>query len=429
MSETLQYSVPNEQNVARVMLENGITILVYENFSAQSVVIAGSLEAGSLRDVPEKNGLAALVASSLIRGTETRDFDTLHSTMEDLAADLSFGASKHNTRFSGKALAEDFRVLVDLLADTLRHPVFPQDHIERLRGEWLTGLRYRQQDSSWLASRAFREMLYPFEHPYHHGTQGTLDSIPQLTLEDMRDFHRQHYGPQGMVVVIVGAIKADEAIAVITEYFGDWHNDLQTAPPKLPELEPVIGTQRGNIVVPGKKQTNIMIGARGPARYEPEFRAANIANSILGQFGMMGRIGDVVREREGLAYYAGSQITGGQGPGAWSINAGVDPANVERAIALCLEEIRRIATEPVSEDDLADNKSYFTGRLPLQLENNEGIAASLLTMETYQLGLNYLLSYRDIINRITTEDVLHAAQKYLNADAMVISVAGPGDGV
>lgn len=426
---TTQYSVPNEQNITRVVLENGITVLVYENHHAQSVVLAGSLEAGSVWETPESNGLAALVASSLIRGTETRDFDTLHSTMEDLAADLSIGASKHSARFSGKSLAEDFRVLVDLLADTLRRPVFPQDHVERLRGEWLTGLRYRQQDAGWLAGRAFRQMLYPVEHPYHHGTQGTLESIPQITIDDLRRFHRQHYGPEGMIIVVVGAVKANKVIEVIREFFGDWGNAEQSPTPDLPTLDSVTEPMRGDIVVAGKKQTNIMIGTRGPSRFEPEYRAANIANSILGQFGMMGRIGDVVREREGLAYYAGSQITGGQGPGAWSINAGVDPANVERAIELCLGEVRRIITEPVSDEDLDDNKSYFIGRLPLQLENNEGIAASLLTIETYQLGLNYLLSYRDIIQRITKEDLLNAAQKYLNPDAMVISVAGPGNSV
>ncbi|MEQ8678017.1 MAG: pitrilysin family protein [Aggregatilineales bacterium] len=427
MAKTLQYSVPNEENIVRVVLDNGITVLVYENFSAQSVVLAGSFDAGSVWDIPEKSGLAALVANSLIRGTETRDFDTLHRTMEDLAADLNFGASKHNTSFSGKALAEDFGMLADLLADTLRHPVFPADHVERLRGEWLTGLRYRQQDSGWLASRAFRQMLYPVEHPYHHSSQGTLDSIPQLSLDDMRAFHSRHYGPKDMKIVVVGALKATDAVQILREHLGDWINVDQPESSDLPELTTLGEPKRGNIVVQGKKQTNLMLGAVGPSRYEPEFRAASLANSILGQFGMMGRIGDVVREREGLAYYAGSQITGGQGPGAWSINAGVDPTHVERAIDLCLGEVRRITSEPVSDDDIADNKSYFIGRLPLQLENNEGIAASLLTIETYQLGLNYLLSYRDIIQAITKDELLHAAQKYLNADAMVISVAGPGE--
>ncbi|PJF33884.1 MAG: insulinase family protein, partial [Candidatus Thermofonsia Clade 1 bacterium] len=127
---------------------------------------------------------------------------------------------------------------------------------------------------------------------------------------------------------------------------------------------------------------DIVIGWIGPSRFAPDFQAANLANNILGVFGMMGRLGATVREAQGLAYYAYSTVRGGHGPTPWTAAAGVNPKNVQRAIASILNEIQRLTSELVSEEELADNKANFTGSLPLSLETNEGVAAAILNMET-----------------------------------------------
>ena len=132
-----------------------------------------------------------------------------------------------------------------------------------------------------------------------------------------------------------------------------------------------------------------------------------------------------VREQQGLAYYSYSTVEGEAGPGPWRVIAGVNPANVEQAIDSIVGEIRRLTREPVSDEDLADNKSYFTGRLPLQLESNEGVAAAILRLERYDLGLDYLREYAALINGLTKDDLLAAAQHYLNPDAYALAVAGP----
>lgn len=125
------------------------------------------------------------------------------------------GAGIHQTSFNGKALAEDLPTLINLLADVLRHPSFPEAPVERLRGEILTGLQYRQQDTRYRANRAFREALYPDTHPYHYSSRGTLETLPGLTTADLASFHARHYGPRGMVITIVGAVRADDAIRII----------------------------------------------------------------------------------------------------------------------------------------------------------------------------------------------------------------------
>lgn len=418
-------SIPGPENITRVELPNGIIVLVYENFAAQSVVIAGSLEAGSIYENPSKSGTASLTAGALMRGTKNRDFDAIHSSLEDIGADLDVGTGTHTTGFSGKSLAEDLPVLIDILNDVLRYPVFPAAQVERLRGETLTGLQYRQQDTRFRAGRAFRENLYPESHPYHYSSRGTLETIPGITIEDINAFHRKHYGPKGMVITVVGAVKAADAIEAVKSKLGDWQNPDQPAKAVLPAIQPVEETRQIAVNIPGKTQSDIVMGVLGPSRFEPDYRAATLVNSVLGQFGMMGRIGDEVREKRGLAYYAYSSLEGGMGPGAWSVSAGVNPANVQQAIDSIVGEIKRIVTEEVTDEDIAENKSYFTGHLPLQLESNEGIAGSILNMEAYQLGLDNLQKFEGEINALTKADLLKAIQRYWNPEAYVVAVAGP----
>jgi zinc protease len=168
-----------------------------------------------------------------------------------------------------------------------------------------------------------------------------------------------------------------------------------------------------------------VLGYPGPRRSAPDYQAARMANSILGVFGLYGRLGDTVREQQGLAYYSYSRLSGGLGPGPWQINAGVAPQNVERAVESIRAEIRRIVEEPVLPEELSDNQSFFKGQLLLGLETNEGVAGSVLSMELYQLGLDYLLNYTEMVDAITIADVQAAAQAYLNPDAYALAVAGP----
>lgn len=424
-STSTSLSIPGPHNITKATLENGITVLAYENYAAQSVVIAGQLAAGSLFQSPEKSGLASITAGAMMRGTLNRDFEAIHTALEDSGADLDIGAGIHSSGFSGKALAEDLPLLIDILADVVRYPAFPTAQVERLRGEILTGLQYRQHDTRYRANRAFREHLYPDYHPYHYSTRGSIETLQGLTLDDMRAFHAQHYGPRDMIIVVVGAVPAAQAVEIVRERLGNWQNPQQPVKPSLPTLNPAEEIQRISVSLPGKTQSDIVLGVAGPPRLADDYRAATLANSILGQFGMMGRIGDVVREEMGLAYYAYSSLEGGHGPGSWSVSAGVNPANVGQAIEAINGEIQKIIQEPVTEEELDDNKSYFTGHLPLQLESNEGIAGSLLSMAAYDLPLDHLMTVRDKINALTREDLLAAAQRYLNPEAMVVAVAGP----
>jgi zinc protease len=159
-----------------------------------------------------------------------------------------------------------------------------------------------------------------------------------------------------------------------------------------------------------------------------DFYAAYVGNTILGQLGLGGRIGHSVRDTQGLAYYSGASMLSGLGPGPWFVYAGVNPDAVDQAIELMLTEIRRFTQELVTDQELADAKAYLTGILPLQMESNEGVAATLMEIQIYQLGDDFITRFPDLIYGVTKEDIQVAAQSYLSDSVYALSIAGPYHG-
>jgi zinc protease len=415
---------PGPDTIHRHVLPNGIIILAYENFASESVVIEGLVCAGSIADPIGKEGLASFTASALMRGTAKRDFDTIYEDLEAVGADLSINSSKHSTDFGAGCLVEDIDLILDLLAEAVRNPTFPTDQIEQLRGQIMTGLTIRANDTRQMALLAFNELLYP-KHPYGRSTRGYDHTIPTITQADLINFHKAYYGPEDMIITIVGAVPAETAVSKVEKAFGDWENTGQLKMAEVEEQERPLSTLHTHVNMPDKAQADLILGLPGPARSAPDYLHASLMNTILGVFGMMGRIGHKVREEQGLAYYAYSALQGGLGPSPWSASAGIAPEMVEQATASILVEIERIQTKPVTSEELADSKAYRTGSLPVSLETNSGLASVIIDTELYGLGIDYLQHFPNLINSITIEDVLTAAQKYLSTNQIAIAVAGP----
>jgi zinc protease len=417
------HALPGPQDIHRSQLPNGVTILARPNLNSPSVVIHGYLEAGSLFDPSEKLGLAQFTSLALMRGSQRHSFQQIYDLLESTGASLGVSGATHTTGFSGRSLAEDLPLLLDLLKQVLRFPTFPAEHVERLRAQILTGLAIRAQDTGDMASLTFDEIVYQ-GHPYSRPDDGFPETVQAIQRDDLLAFHHKHYGPQGMLISIVGAVPPETAIEQVAALFGDWSNPSQSPQVDLPALEPLPHTVSRRLYIPQKAQADLVIGAAGPPRRSPDFLPALLGNNILGQFGMMGRIGERLREQAGLSYYASSSLGGGPGPGPWDVSAGVNPADLDQAIDLILDEIRRFTSQPVSEQELSDCQSNFTGSLPLSMESNAGVAYALLNMERYQLGMDYYLTYADRINAITRQQILDAAQRYLDVDRLAIVAAG-----
>lgn len=419
-------TLPGPETIVRRELSNGIVVLARENFASPSVVVSGYLLVGSLDEKPEQAGLSQITAQALMRGTKRRSFQDIFEAVESIGARLGFGAGTHTTTFQGKSLVEDLDMLLELFADVLLNPAFPELELERLKAQHLTGLAIRDQDTGSRAQLAFDELSYP-GHPYRIPTDGYRETVSALSPSDIKIFHSNQYVPQGMVVAIVGAVPASKAIEAIHRVFENWHTPDQRTRIELPTLERPDGIRRRDVHLEGKIQADIVLGMPGPSRFDELYLAASLGNNILGRFGLYGRIGDSVREAAGLAYYAYSSLAGGPGPGPWQVNAGVNPSNVERAVNLIQAEIQRFVTRKVTRDELVDNQANYIGRLPLQLESNEGVSGALLNIERYSLGIDYYKRYPELIAAITREQILEVARKYLDPELLSIAVAGPAE--
>ncbi|HMB22630.1 MAG: M16 family metallopeptidase, partial [Chloroflexota bacterium] len=345
-------SLPGPEDIYREVLSNGITVVARSNFNSPSVVIGGYFDAGALFDPDEKLGLAEYTVAALMRGTKSRSFDEIYNALESVGASLGFNTGVHKSGFNGRSLAEDLPLLFDLLSEAMLVPTFPKEEMEKLRAQLLTGLAIRAEDTGDMASMAFDQIIYK-DHPYSRPEDGYPETVRNIKRADLVKFHREHYGPRGMVIAVVGAVKPEDAVRQVKRALGGWQVKGQKESPELPAVKLLKKTISKRHRIKGKSQSDLVIGTHGPMRRDPEFMPASVGNNILGQFGMMGRIGDVVREKSGLAYYAYSSLNAGIGPGSWEVSAGVSPENVKKTSGLIIDELKRFVQEGVTADELA----------------------------------------------------------------------------
>ena len=229
-------ALPGPNDIYREVLPNGITVLTLSNFNSPSVVISGYFSAGAILDTDEKLGLADFVTSALMRGTKKRTFDKIYNDLEAVGASLGFNSGVHRSGFHGRSLSEDLPLLLSLLSESLTQPAFPKAEVEKLRSQILTGLAIRAQDTSDMASMLFDSILFK-DHPYARPEDGHPETIKRITRDDLVKFQRENYGPREMVVVIVGAVKPEEAVRQVKRALGGWQVKGQKEAPALPEVK------------------------------------------------------------------------------------------------------------------------------------------------------------------------------------------------
>jgi len=418
-------SIPGPESIVRQTLSNGIVVLVRENHASPAVVISGLLRAGSMFDSKEKAGLAAFASDMVERGTKTRTYQQIAEETERVGASVGLSIGRHTAGFGGKGLAEDFDLLVDVLGDMVQDPVFPPAEVEKVRGEMLTDIKERDDDTRSVAELEFRALAYPNGHPYGLASDGYTETVQAITRDDLVAFYQKYYRPEGMIIAVVGDVNANQVVEKLEKAFGTWRATGQPVSLDVPPVPRASTSRQKTVTMKDKTQTDIVVGFPGLLRTDPDYYAAAMADLILGGLGMMGRLGDSVRDKMGLAYYVYSRLEAGLGPGPWAARAGVNPKNVDKAIEGILAEMKRLRAKKVMPRELADAKDYVTGAMPLRLETNEGVAGALLDMELFDLGLDYLQRYPDIIRAITAEQIRAAAAKYLDPEAYTLVVVGP----
>ncbi len=410
--------------IKRTTLSNGLVVVGSENHTHPAVVMRLALRAASVHDSPETAGLAALAASGLTRGTRRRSFEEINEAVDAAGMGFGSGAGRHTTTISARCLVEDLPLAIDLVADVAREPSFPAEQVEQLRGQVITGLRRADNDTGSVADRHFRELIYPEGHPYRLRTHGYQETVAKLGPDDLAAFHARTYGPAGGFCVVVGDVEFEEVTRRLEDALGGWQG---AAPPEVPvDKPPPPPPGQQEFALLGKTQSDLVLGLPAIRRADPDYYALRMANLILGRLGMMGRLGETVREAMGLAYGVHTELDAGLGAGPWCVRAGVNPQNVDAALLAIRDQVHHLREEGVTDDELVRGQRYSTGSLVLQLETNDGVAGVIQEIELFGLGLDFLDRYPQIVESLTREQVNEAAARHIpRYEDTVRVIAGP----
>jgi len=420
-------AVPNPHDIARLRLPNGITLLARHNPSSPSIVLTGILPIGSLCDPPGQEGLAEMTSATLMSGTARYDEERLYERLEFAGANFGYTNSMELTAFRGKALSEDFDLLLETLTETLFTPAFPRKHIDRLRVDWFSYLQERLYEISEVAFLHLRRRLYG-SHPYHRDGNGSLESAQRISRQTVLNFHRQRFGPQGCIIAVVGGIPPQEALERTARALEDWRNPAQPPPPQVPlQVPPPADTAPQRIPVPDARRSVVAVGATGLPVSHPDHLSLQVANDILTSFGMQGRLGQVLREEHNLVYSVNGGLTGLNGPGAWTFSCTTAPQNAPRALELLYAELERLRSQPVSPQELDDSISGILGAEAFRFSGNYGVALSLLELERLGHPLDFYARLPGLVRAITAEDVQRVAYTLLAPERLAAVVAVPAD--
>lgn len=408
----------------RALLDTGAVVIVQETTTTTAVTIDANFRAGSVYEPPELPGLAHLVARVLDRGTERRTADRLAEELDDRGVSLFVAATRHTLRISCTCLAEDFDHMLSLVVDAARRPTFPDDEIAKRRSETITAIRQDEDNPAVRAVEAVFELMYGVGHPYACRAKGTPESLERVTREAMVAFHRRHVVPASLSLVVVGDVRAPRVLERAAEELAGW-NGSQPEPASIPPPARAMTRRRKTIAMPGKPQTDIAYGFTTIRRLDPRYYAYWMMNIILGQFGLGGRLAENIRERQGMAYYAFSSCDPNVGEGPLLVRAGVDPANVERAVEAIDTEVRELGAGGPTPTEVAESRDYLIGSIPRLFETNQSIASFLQTSEMFGLGLDYDQRLPSLLAAVTREEIAAAAAEVLRPELASLAIAGP----
>ena len=402
----------------RYSLSNGAHLIVSEEHALPLVVVQMFIDAGSRRDPRGQEGVASLTADLLTEGTKTRTASEISRAFDFIGASYSTSADTDYAALTLTVLRKDFDSGLDLLADLLQHPSFPEAEVGRRREAALARIKASEDDPGQVAERAFVTTLFPGE-PYGHEVIGTPGALGKLTRKEIVAFYTQHYRPEGSIITVVGDISAPELRDRMERALRDWKKGAVA-----PFEYPAVAAAHAETVTVDKPitQASIILGQRGVGRGNPDYYALQVMNYILGGGGFSSRLLDNIRTKAGLAYSVASFFTVNSAPGSFQVVVQTKNQSTNDAIQRACSEIERIRQEPVSDEEVNDAKLYLTGSFPLKLDSDAKIAGFLAQVEFFNLGADYADTYVQRINAVTKADVQRVAQQYLHPEQMHLVV-------
>ena len=410
---------------SRHRLSNDLTLLVSESRRLPLISINAFVLAGASRNPLQRPGLAALTSRLLDEGTEDHSADEISEMVESTGGSLSTFCEREISGISELVTSPHLILGLDLLQEMLRCPVFPEERFQMERQKVLSRLQAMGDDPQFVAANRLNGWVYQ-NSPLQYPVLGTEESVAELGVGELRDFHRETFAPQNTILVVVGDIEAEEVQSLCEERFSDWHN------PECRQVDPAHFERQSKTIrdehFMEKEQITIFLGHLGIRRANPDYYALQVMDTILGSGpGFTSRIPRKLRDEQGLAYstYAGISPSSGLDPGRFVAWITTSPENRQKALDGLLFEINDLSQNGITDQELATAQDYLTGNFVFEFQSNVNIAQFLLATELYELGQDYAQRYPEIIRKITREEVHRVARQYLDTVHYATVVVGP----
>jgi zinc protease len=410
--------------IERVISPGGFEAWLVRQETVPLISLEFAFAGGASQDPADKAGVANMVSSLLDEGAGELDSRAFHERLEDKAIELRFRAGRDYFNGSLRVLNEHRDDAVELLRLALTAPRFETRDVERMRSQILSGLQRDTTSPNAIAGRRWWAAAFP-GHPYGRQVNGSLESVPHIGVDDLRDYVKRVLARDGLKIAIVGNLDAAAAGALIDRIFGSLpaKADLQPVPMVDPQ-----GLGRRIVVDLNVPQTVITFGRRGVFRSDPDFMAAYILDHILGGGTFSSRFYAEIREKRGLAYSINDSLVWLKGTALMIGGTATRADRTAETLTVIESEIQRMAETGPTEEELAKAKSYLKGAYALNLDTSNKIAGALLQIQLDGLGIDYIDRRGALIDAVTLEDTKRVAQRLLKS-GMLITIVGRPQGV
>ena len=367
-------------------------------------------------------GLAVLTGDCLEGGTAKRSGAELAEALETIGAGLSIGTGWDSTTVSLSCMADRLDDAMGLLAELLIEPAFPDDEVERIRGQRLASIRQREMDPVGIATTASRRLTYADGVPYGRPLGGTAETVGPFDPKAAAGFVKSRYRPKGSGFVVVGDVDAGQVRSLVERHFSVWTGGAELQP----QIDAAPRTHERGIVVVDRAdavQSEIRIGHVGQARSTPHYFPLRVLNTVLGG-AFTSRLNLSLREEHGFTYGVRSRFLLRRGAGPWCVSASVGTDVTADSVREAVAEITTLASEGPTQEEVGAARDYLAGVFPLQLETTGQIAARIAELLVYDLPDDYYGEYRDRIRSVTIDEAREAARRCIHPDEMTVVVGG-----
>jgi zinc protease len=404
----------------RELLPNGTVLLVAERPVIPIVVVRVYLRAGSVYDPPDTPGVANLTADLLTRGTAKRTGPELDRAIEFVGGSLDGDAGRDGATVSLAVLKKDLALGLDLLAEVLRQPTFPEAELKRRAEDIAAAIERSEQDPETVAGRAIAPLLYP-GHPYSRPVEGTVESVRRITRDQIVSFHRDNYRPDDAIISVVGDTTVQEIRRELMARLGGWATPGPARPtiPMAPPSPPV-ETRR---IERALTQATVSLARSGIRQDHPDYFPLVVANYVLGG-GSASRLYTRVREERGLAYSVYSSVAPARYGPAYFVALQTRLAAVDEAVGLVKDEMARMGRNEVTPRELDLAKAYLIGSYALRTDTSGKVAGLLIAIEENRLGLDWPERFKTGISRVTAADVKRVAALYMDPGTFSSVIVG-----